>query len=116
MAKNYDVTGDQALNNAGFSNMDAEEKAIRAELDKYSTKNPVACILLSLLHCHYFYVGRPGRGVLCLCTANFLYIGWLIDMFLIVIGKFKDGNGRFVSPNRLKYEIMLKEYYERKAQ
>lgn len=116
MAKNYDVTGSLAHNAGGFTNLDSEEKQILNELDKYSEKNSFACVLLSLIHCHYFYVGRTGRGLLCLCTANFLYIGFLIDLMVILAGKFRDKEGRYVNTaERVRYETKLNDYYKRRA-
>jgi TM2 domain-containing membrane protein YozV len=110
--RSYVVQDDQAINKAGFSDKTREEQELIAERDKYSTKNSVACLLLSLIHCHYFYVGRVGRGLLCLCTANFLYIGFIIDFFMIGAGKFKDKQGRYVNTGRrVGAEIALDEFY-----
>ncbi|MDX3853084.1 MMPL family transporter [Streptomyces sp. AK02-01A] len=39
--------------------------------------------LLGLFGAHYFYLGRTGRGVLYLCTAGLLGMGWLIDPFIL---------------------------------
>ncbi len=41
-----------------------------------------------------FYVGRVGTGILWLVTFGFLGIGQLIDAILIVLGHFKDAQGR----------------------
>lgn len=73
----------------------------------YSTKSPVICLLLSLIHCHYFYAGRIGRGILCLLTANFLYIGFIIDFIIILCGKFKDSEGLYISPRGQAIHLAL---------
>lgn len=36
-------------------------------------------LLLGLLGGHWFYLGRPGRGVIYFCTAGYLGVGWVID-------------------------------------
>lgn len=113
--KSYSVETDQEIREAGFSNKTAEEKKLIEERDKYSTKSPIVCLILSIIHCHYFYVGRIGRGILCLCTANFLYIGWIIDCIIIMSGKFKDKNKKYVSPKRRTAELALEMYYAEAA-
>ena len=109
--KSYAVQDDQEIRGVGFSNQTSEEQQLIAEVNKYSPKSPITCLILSIIHCHYFYVGRIGRGILCLCTANFLYIGWIIDFILILSGKFKDKNKKYVSPKRRAAEMALQSYY-----
>lgn len=113
--RSYQVMDDAAIRNAGFTDTTTEEQRLKNELAKYSTKNLFACILLCLFHCHYFYVGRMGRGLLCLCTCNFLFVGMIIDLVIIACGKFKDKNGRLLSPMRIKAEYDLNEYYRQQA-
>ncbi|MEV7426922.1 MMPL family transporter [Streptomyces sp. NPDC091212] len=38
---------------------------------------------LGLFGAHHFYLGRTGRGVLYLCTAGLLGLGWLVDPFTL---------------------------------
>ena len=113
--RGYEVMDDAAIRNAGFTDTTTEEQRLKDELNKYSTKSVIACQLLSLIHCHYFYVGRMGRGLLCLCTCNFLFVGMIIDLVIITCGKFKDKHGRLVSPMRLKAEMDLQNYYRQQA-
>ncbi|MBQ8954642.1 MAG: TM2 domain-containing protein [Clostridia bacterium] len=113
--KSYSVQDDREIRGAGFSNKASEERRLIEERDKYSEKSPIVCLILSLIHCHYFYVGRIGRGLLCLFTANFLYIGWVIDLILILGGKFKDKNNKPLSPSRRAAEMALEQYYADKA-
>lgn len=112
----YRVQDDAAINSANFSNVTKEEKELKEEVEKWSQKSRVACIILSIIHCHYFYVGRVGRGLLCLFTANFLYIGMIIDWILILSNKFKDNKGKIVNEGRrMAAESKLREFYRLQA-
>ncbi len=50
------------------------------------------CFFLGIFGVHYFYVGRPGMGLLYLLTFGFGGIGWLIDMIRILLGVFRDSS------------------------
>ena len=49
------------------------------------------CIFLGYLGIHRFYVGKIGTGILYLLTGAVFGIGWIVDIILIAMGKFKDG-------------------------
>lgn len=51
------------------------------------------CILLGFLGAHMFYVGRIGRGFLYAFTAGLFGIGWIVDIFAIANGSFRDNVG-----------------------
>ena len=51
------------------------------------------CIFLGVGGFHRFYVGKIGTGLLWLFTGGFFGIGWLVDLFFIIVGGFRDGNG-----------------------
>ena len=51
------------------------------------------CLFLGYVGAHYFYVGRIGKGLVCLFTMNFFMIGWILDIFKILFGKFTDNVG-----------------------
>jgi len=55
------------------------------------------CIFLGYFGAHKFYVGKTGMGFVYLLTAGLFGIGWLVDIFLIASGSFKD-----------KYDLPLK--------
>lgn len=51
------------------------------------------CIFLGYFGIHRFYVGKVGSGVLYCFTGGVCGIGWLIDIFMILCGSFKDEFG-----------------------
>ena len=53
----------------------------------------IICIFLGFFGLHMFYVGRKGMGILYFFTMGLCGIGWLLDIFLILGGSFKDSNG-----------------------
>jgi TM2 domain-containing membrane protein YozV len=68
-----------------------------------SDKGFVPCILLcfflGMFGIHRFYVGKIGTGILMLLTLGGLGIWTLIDFIIIVVGSFKDKQGRFIKAN-----------------
>ena len=54
----------------------------------------VLCILFGLLGAHRFYVGKIGSGLIYLFTLGLFGIGWVIDIFRLLDGGFKDSLGR----------------------
>ena len=61
--------------------------------DKRKSTALLLCIFGGFFGLHYFYVGRIGRGIVALCTANFFMIGWFLDIYHILLGKFEDNVG-----------------------
>lgn len=55
-------------------------------------------VFLGVFGAHRFYVRKIGTGVLQLVTFGGLGIWWLVDMIMILIGKFKDKSGAVI-PN-----------------
>ena len=66
--------------------------------DKNNTVALLLCFFIGVFGVHRFYVGRIGTGVLQLVTLGGLGIWALIDMIMIVLQKFTDGEG-----NTLKF-------------
>ena len=56
------------------------------------------CFFLGGLGAHRFYVGKNGTGILTIITVfGFFGIWPLIDFIYILMGKFKDKQGRLIT-------------------
>jgi TM2 domain-containing membrane protein YozV len=54
-------------------------------------------ILLGGIGGHRFYVGKIGSGIAQLLTLGGLGIWTLIDLIMIILGKFTDSEGNTIS-------------------
>ncbi|MGO9121055.1 MAG: TM2 domain-containing protein [Desulfomonilaceae bacterium] len=54
------------------------------------------CFLFGIFGVHRFYVGKIGTGILMLITGGGFLIWALIDLILIIIGSFRDKEGRLL--------------------
>ncbi len=105
MDKNkYIVEDDSEIFDSGFSGKskyDEEREVILEKLDKYSHKRLITtlslCFFLGIVGAHHFVNGRILRGFLYLFTLGFCGIGWIFDMIVIIAGRFKDGNGKYIN-------------------
>ena len=52
------------------------------------------CLFLGWAGAHRFYVGKAGTGILWLCTLGLCYIGWGVDLIMILCGGFRDKAGQ----------------------
>jgi TM2 domain-containing membrane protein YozV len=52
------------------------------------------CFFLGALGAHRFYVGKIGTGVLMLLTFGGCGIWYLIDLVMVIVGAFRDREGR----------------------
>ena len=57
------------------------------------------CFFLGVVGAHRFYVGKIGTGILQLVTLGGLGIWALIDLIMIVLQKFTDGEGNVMKFN-----------------
>ena len=66
---------------------------INSEKDKYL----ILCAVGGYFGLHRFIAGRWKTGILWLFTAGLFFIGWLVDLAVIALGKFKDKDGFYIS-------------------
>ena len=66
----------------------------RVESEKGFVPAILLCFFLGTFGAHRFYVGKIGTGILMLLTLGGLGFWVLIDFIMIVIGNFKDSDGR----------------------
>lgn len=53
----------------------------------------ILAILLGVLGVHRFYVGKIGTGIIWFFTGGLFFIGWIVDIILILTGSFRDKAG-----------------------
>lgn len=68
-----------------------------AESDKRIVPALLLCFFLGWLGVHRFYVGKVGTGILMILTFGGFGIWALIDFIMIVIGSFRDADGRLLN-------------------
>ena len=67
--------------------------------DKGFVPTALLCFLLGVFGAHRFYVGKIGTGILMLITVGGFGIWALIDLIIIIVGNFKDKEGRYIKNN-----------------
>ena len=71
------------------------------ENESYSDKSRLGallfCLFLGVFGAHRFYVGKHGTALLTILTVGGVFGIWpLVDAILIIIGSFRDKQGRRV--------------------
>ena len=54
------------------------------------------CAVGGLFGLHRFYLKRWKTGLLWAFTGGLGFVGWLVDLFVIAFGRFKDADGDYV--------------------
>lgn len=69
------------------------------ELRNISSKNWYVTLFLSIFlpSFHRFYAGKIFTGILFLITLGGVFLWWIIDILVILSGKFKDGDGKYIT-------------------
>ena len=57
------------------------------------------CLFLGSIGGHRFYAGKIGTGILQLITLGGCGIWTIIDLIMIISGKFKDKDGNEITNN-----------------
>lgn len=61
--------------------------------DKNKDTALLLCIFGGMIGMHQFYVGKWGKGFVYMFTGGFLCVGWILDIFKILLGSFTDNVG-----------------------
>ena len=72
----------------------ATEMNAQGVSDKGFVPAILLCFFLGMLGLHRFYVGKIATGILMLITLGGFGIWTIIDFVMIVVGSFKDKQGR----------------------
>ena len=101
LAKYKKLLDDRVITQEDFDKK-KEELLNRNESSGLTTDNTwlvtlLLCFFLGFLGIHRFYVGKSGTGFLQIITIGGLGIWVLVDLIMIVMGKFTDKEGNFIS-------------------
>jgi TM2 domain-containing membrane protein YozV len=86
--EDFDKKKNHLLSSTEVSNMSPDNKWLVTLL---------LCLFVGFLGIHRFYVGKIGTGILHLLTLGAFGIWTLIDLVIIVLGKFTDKEGNLVT-------------------
>lgn len=101
LAKYKKLLDDRVITQEDFEKK-KEELLNRNESSGLTTDNTwlvtlLLCLFVGFLGIHRFYVGKSGTGFLQIITFGGFGIWVLIDLIMIVMGKFTNKEGNFIS-------------------
>ena len=101
LAKYKKLLDDRVITQEDFEKK-KEELLNRNESSGLTTDNTwlvtlLLCLFVGFLGIHRFYVGKSGTGFLQIITFGGFGLWVLIDLIMIVMGKFTDKEGNFIS-------------------
>jgi len=73
------------------------QTALTNASDRSRLAAALLCFFIGIFGAHRFYAGKIGTGLLWMFTLGLLTFGWLFDMILILLGEFKDAEGRKIT-------------------
>lgn len=83
-----------------------------SKTDKNKFTVLILCFFGGLIGLHYFYVGDIRRGVLYLFTGGMFGVGWVIDIFKILRGKFETPEDvRIEKIENSKWKLLEHNFY-----
>lgn len=92
---------------------------MRASIEDYSSKSRLIALLLcwflGYLGIHRFYLGKVKTGILMILTLGGLGVWTFIDLILLLLGSFRDGQRRQVRYWFEPYSIITKSPHSSKA-
>ena len=63
------------------------------------------CFFLGVFGVHRFYVGKWVTGVLLFLTGGGFGVWWIIDFIVLLLGRFRDDEGRVLGPPQVVYQL-----------
>ena len=74
----------------------SETVAVEAVSEKGFVPTLLLCYFLGVLGVHRFYAGKIGTGILMILTLGGFGFWIIVDMVMIAVGSFKDGQGLLI--------------------
>lgn len=66
----------------------------------------VLCWFFGVFGVHRFYLGKWMTGLMMLLTGGGFGIWWIVDFVVLLLGRFRDAEGRVLGPPQIEYESL----------
>lgn len=87
---------DALINNITL-NLEGKEISVTSGSDKSAIKVLLFLMFFGYFGAHHFYLGKKVRGVLYLLTCGFFFVGVLIDLIILIMGRMEDKEGNLIT-------------------